>query len=92
MANFCESGEVGDIWKCSMSTQSGSAVLSRSNPSGSFRKDTIMLRAISKRVRREAYVWIQLEHDNILPLERITLAEEFGPLPALVSAWMEMDH
>ncbi|KAG2339258.1 hypothetical protein BDR05DRAFT_951311 [Suillus weaverae] len=61
-------GGLGDIWKCSMTTQSGTRRL---------------------RVRREAYVWIQLEHDHILPLEGVTVAEEFGPLPALVSPWME---
>jgi len=38
-------------------------------------------------IRREAYVWIQLSHDHILPLEGIT--NDFGPLPALVSLWME---
>ncbi|KIK35701.1 hypothetical protein CY34DRAFT_32641, partial [Suillus luteus UH-Slu-Lm8-n1] len=38
-------------------------------------------------IRREAYVWIQLLHDNILPLEGVT--EGFGPLPAFVSLWME---
>jgi len=38
-------------------------------------------------IRREAYVWIQLLHDHILPLEGIT--DDFGPLPALVSLWME---
>ncbi|KAG1803248.1 kinase-like domain-containing protein [Suillus subaureus] len=42
-----------------------------------------------QRIRRETYVWIQLEHDHILPLEGVTVAEEFGPLPALVSPWME---
>lgn len=51
--------------------------------------DTTILKAIAKRVRREAYVWIKLEHDHILPLEGVTIAEEFGPLPALVSPWME---
>jgi hypothetical protein len=30
-----------------------------------------------------------LEHDHILPLEGVTIVEEFGPLPALVSLWME---
>ncbi|KAG2368634.1 kinase-like domain-containing protein, partial [Suillus spraguei] len=35
----------------------------------------------------EAYVWIQLSHDNILPLEGIT--QGFGPLPAFVAPWME---
>ncbi|KAG2060086.1 kinase-like protein, partial [Suillus hirtellus] len=38
---------------------------------------------------REVYVWIQLLHYNILPLEGVTFAEEFGLLPALVTPWME---
>jgi len=38
-------------------------------------------------IHREAYVWMQLSHDYILPLEGIT--DGFGPLPALVSLWMD---
>ncbi|KAG1853444.1 kinase-like domain-containing protein [Suillus subalutaceus] len=51
--------------------------------------DAKILKEIGKRIRREAYIWILLEHDHILPLEGVTVAEEFGPLPALVSPWME---
>jgi hypothetical protein len=40
-------------------------------------------------IRREAYVWIQLLHANILPLEGVTMAKKFGSLPAFVSPWME---
>jgi serine/threonine protein kinase len=40
-----------------------------------------------QRIRREVNVWIRLSHDNILPLEGVT--EGFGPLPALVTPWME---
>lgn len=83
-------GGLGDIWKCSMTTQSGTRRLVAVK---SIRvlsvTDAKILKAIGKRVRREAYVWIQLEHDHILPLEGVTVAEEFGPLPALVSPWME---
>ncbi|KAG1882778.1 hypothetical protein F4604DRAFT_352390 [Suillus subluteus] len=43
--------------------------------------------AVKAMIRRKAYVWIQLSHDNILPLEGVT--EGFGPLPALVTPWME---
>jgi serine/threonine protein kinase len=83
-------GGLGDIWKCSMVTRSGARRLVAVK---SIRvlslTDAKILKAIGKRVRREAYVWIQLEHDHILPLEGVTVAEEFGPLPALVSPWME---
>ncbi|KAG1868007.1 kinase-like domain-containing protein, partial [Suillus tomentosus] len=39
------------------------------------------------RIRREIYIWSQLSHDSILPFEGVT--EGFGPLPALVTPWME---
>ncbi|KAG2041335.1 kinase-like domain-containing protein [Suillus americanus] len=79
-----------DIWKCSTTTQSGTrrlvAVKSIRILSAT---DAKVLKVIGRKVRREAYVWIQLKHDHILPLEGVTVAEEFGPLPALVSPWME---
>ncbi|KAG2140917.1 kinase-like domain-containing protein [Suillus bovinus] len=81
-------GGLADIWKCSMTTQSGTprlvAVKSVRVPSAT---DATSLQAIGKRVRREAYVWIKLKHDHILPLDGVI--EEFGPLPALVSPWMK---
>ncbi|KAG2114475.1 kinase-like domain-containing protein [Suillus cothurnatus] len=80
-------GGLGDIWKCSMATtQRRVAVKSIRVVSATDEK---ILKEIGKRVRREAYVWILLEHDHILPLEGVTIVEEFGPLPALVSLWME---
>jgi hypothetical protein len=41
----------------------------------------------SQRIRREAYVWITLEHENILTFNGAI--DGFGPLSALVSPWME---
>jgi serine/threonine protein kinase len=41
----------------------------------------------SQRIRREAYVWITLKHQNILTFNGVI--DGFGPLPALVSPWME---
>ncbi|KAG1833656.1 kinase-like domain-containing protein, partial [Suillus subalutaceus] len=38
---------------------------------------------------RQAYIWTQFLHDNILPLEGVTVAYEFEPLPTLVTPWME---
>ncbi|KAG2065014.1 kinase-like protein [Suillus decipiens] len=81
------SGWLGDVWKCSMFTQSEAhpvAVKSVRIPTGADRE---LIRKTGNRIRREAYVWIQLSHDNILPLEGIT--EGFGPLPAFVAPWME---
>ena len=43
----------------------------------------------TQRIRREAYVWITLSHDHILPFLGITMSDDFGPLPALVSPWMD---
>jgi hypothetical protein len=43
----------------------------------------------SQRIRREAYVWITLSHDHILPFLGITMRGDFGQFPALVSPWME---
>ncbi|KAG2340783.1 kinase-like protein, partial [Suillus weaverae] len=81
-------GGFGDVWKCSMFTQSETrpvAVKVIKVP------DTLPTAIIKKKywqeVRREAYVWIQLLHDNILPLEGVT--EGFGVLPAFVSPWMK---
>jgi serine/threonine protein kinase len=45
--------------------------------------------SLHQMIRREANVWIQLSHDHILPFEGITMSDDFGPLPALVSQWME---
>ena len=38
-------------------------------------------------IGHEAYVWITLKHDRILPFEGVT--DGFGKLPALVSLWMD---
>lgn len=89
---FCAvRGAFGDIWKCDMSTQSGTRPVAVKSIRVLPPIDDRKLHAVAKRIRREAYVWIQLSHDNILPLEGVTMAKEFGPLPALVSLWMEND-
>ncbi|KAG2046359.1 hypothetical protein BDR06DRAFT_1014805 [Suillus hirtellus] len=49
--------------------------------------DTELVNRTSKRIRREAYVWITLEHDNILTFNGVV--DGFGPLPALVPSWMD---
>ncbi|KAG2096971.1 kinase-like domain-containing protein, partial [Suillus discolor] len=51
--------------------------------------DMQTLQKINKSIRREAYVWVPLSHDNILPLEGVIVDDEFGPFPAFVSPWME---
>ncbi|KAG2144100.1 kinase-like domain-containing protein [Suillus bovinus] len=79
-------GGFGDIWKCSMSTQSEARAVAVKSIR-LLSEDATMLKKIGKRIRREVYVWVRLLHDNILPLEGVT--EGFGPLPAFVTPWME---
>ncbi|KAG1730479.1 kinase-like domain-containing protein [Suillus lakei] len=86
------SGGLGDVWKCSMYSLSGTvsaqsetvAVKSIRVPQAS---DEVLVKRASTRIRREAYVWIKLSHNRILSLKGVT--EGFGQLPALVSPWME---
>ncbi|OAX43630.1 kinase-like protein [Rhizopogon vinicolor AM-OR11-026] len=80
-------GGHGDIWKCSMSTQSGTRRVAVKVIRVAQADDEELLRKASWRIRREAYVWIKLSHDNILSFEGIV--DDFGRLPALVSPWME---
>ncbi|KAG2134520.1 kinase-like domain-containing protein [Suillus clintonianus] len=79
------SGGLGDVWKCSFSAQSEPvAVKSIRVPQST---DEELVAKAGTRIRREAYVWIKLSHDRILPFKGVT--EGFGPLPALVSPWMK---
>ncbi|KAG2046357.1 kinase-like protein [Suillus hirtellus] len=49
--------------------------------------DKEVVNRTSKRIHREVHVWIDLEHDHILTFNGIV--DGLGPLPALVSPWME---
>lgn len=86
-------GGFGNIWKCYMSTQSGARrLVAVKCVDMSYREP---LHKVAKGIRREAYVRMQLLHDNILPLEGVIVANTFGPFPAFVSPWMEngaLDH
>ncbi|KAG1728741.1 kinase-like domain-containing protein [Suillus paluster] len=81
------SGGLGDVWKCSMSTQSETRTVAVKSIRVPHTSDIELVKRTCKRIRREAYVWIKMSHDHILPFEGVT--EDFGPLPALVSPWME---
>ncbi|KAG1808531.1 kinase-like domain-containing protein [Suillus variegatus] len=80
----------GDVWQCIWSASS-----SKSPPVTVAIKavrvldssETALLAKAARGLRREAQIWMRLLHDNVLPLEGIT--EEFGPLPAFVTPWME---
>ncbi|KAG1799065.1 kinase-like domain-containing protein [Suillus variegatus] len=81
-------GGLGDIWKCSWSRpQVGSSKVAVKSVRVPQADDAKLVKKTSKRIRREAYVWITLEHENILTF--IGVVDGFGPLPALVSPWME---
>ncbi|OJA21366.1 hypothetical protein AZE42_11892, partial [Rhizopogon vesiculosus] len=80
-------GGLGDIWKCSMSTKSGTRRVAVKIIRISQSDDKELLYKAGWKIRREAYVWISLSHDNILSFEGIV--DDFGQLPALVSPWME---
>ncbi|KAG1872869.1 kinase-like domain-containing protein [Suillus tomentosus] len=83
-------GGFGDVWLYSWSR--------RQHPVGTSKvavklirvpqaDDTELVNRTSKRIRREVHVWIDLEHDHILTFNGIV--DGLGPLPALVSPWME---
>ncbi|KAG1730478.1 kinase-like domain-containing protein [Suillus lakei] len=82
-------GGLGDVWMCSWSRQSqaGTSMVAVKSVRVPQADDTQLVNWTGKRIRREAYVWITLEHDNILTLNGVI--DGFGLLPALVSPWME---
>ncbi|KAG1808946.1 kinase-like domain-containing protein [Suillus subaureus] len=81
-------GGVGDIWKCSMSIDPaisiGVAVKTIRITETSNGED---VRRAKNRLRREVAVWITLRHEHVLALHGTVSG--FGPLPALVSTWMD---
>ncbi|KAG1853471.1 kinase-like domain-containing protein [Suillus subalutaceus] len=82
-------GGLGDVWMCSWSRKSqvGTYKVAVKSVRIPQANDTELVNRTSKRIRREAYVWITLEHENILTFNGVI--DGFGPLPALVSPWME---
>ncbi|KAG2134521.1 kinase-like domain-containing protein [Suillus clintonianus] len=82
-------GGLGDVWMCSWSPQSqaGTSKVAVKAVRVPQANDIKLVATTSKRIRREAYVWITLEHDNILTFSGVV--DGFGPLPSLVSPWME---
>ncbi|KAG1719387.1 kinase-like domain-containing protein [Suillus lakei] len=82
-------GGLGDVWMCSWSRQfqAGTSRVAVKSVRVPQADDTQLVNWTTKRIRREAYVWITLEHDNILTFNGVI--DGFGLLPALVSPWME---
>lgn len=50
-------------------------------------KNDVNMSTIIRRLSREIKLWLKLKHKNIVPLWGV--ADGFGPLPALVSPWLE---
>lgn len=74
-----------DVWKCNWRKDSGAievAVKSIRIPGNDLDRD-----GKSKRLITAIEGWLELHHDNLLPIFGMTLG--FGPLPALVCPWME---
>ncbi|KAG1884262.1 kinase-like domain-containing protein [Suillus subluteus] len=82
------SGDLGDIWKCSMTIDPATSteVAVKSIRITDIRNEQAIERA-KKRLRREVAVWIRLRHAHVLTLHGTVSG--FGPLPALVSTWMD---
>ncbi|KAG2088085.1 kinase-like domain-containing protein [Suillus discolor] len=79
-------GGLGDVWKCSWSRRSQDSEVAVKLARVPQANDTELVNRTSKRIHREAHVWITLEHENILTFNGVV--DGFGPLPALVSLWM----
>ncbi|KAG1808950.1 kinase-like domain-containing protein [Suillus subaureus] len=81
------SGDLGDIWKCSMTIDPATSteVAVKSIRITDIRNEQAIQKA-KKRLRREVAVWIRLRHAHVLTLHGTV--SDFGPLPALVSTWM----
>ncbi|KAG1868006.1 kinase-like domain-containing protein [Suillus tomentosus] len=81
--------DTGDVSKYSISTQSEARHVSLQSRLGHYQSISLLHSLINfcQRICHEVNFCIQLSHDNILPLEGVT--EGFGPLPALVTPWMD---
>ncbi|KAG2364537.1 hypothetical protein BDR07DRAFT_774518 [Suillus spraguei] len=78
-----------EVWRCFMTLPEQSKNLCVAVKSITFRNPTEdEIKKAKKVILHQASIWIELYHDNILRLEGI-INDGFGPLPALVSPWME---
>jgi serine/threonine protein kinase len=85
------SGGLGDVWKCSMTINPPTPATSIEVAVKTIRIADIRIeetiQKAEKRLRREVAVWIKLRHAHVLTLHGTVSG--FGPLPALVSTWMQ---
>ncbi|KIJ11644.1 hypothetical protein PAXINDRAFT_157246 [Paxillus involutus ATCC 200175] len=78
-------GGLGDVWRCRWSKESGVLMVAvKVVRLHSVREEVTHEK--SKILLREASIWAQLSHKNILPLYGVTY--DFSLLPSLVSSWM----
>ncbi|KAG0697828.1 kinase-like domain-containing protein [Suillus ampliporus] len=80
------SGGLGDIWRCSSTAGPATEVAVKAIRIEDTRNQKAIQQA-TKRLRREVAVWIKLRHAHIITLHGTVSG--FGPLPALVSTWMD---
>lgn len=79
-------GGFGDIWKCTWFTRNPPLTVAIKVVRVADSDKTASVEKTALSIRREAYVWANLEDDHVLPLHGITAG--FGVLPAFVSTWM----
>ncbi|KAG0692434.1 kinase-like domain-containing protein [Suillus ampliporus] len=82
------SGGSSDIWKCLLTIDPATSieVAVKAIRIADMHNGKATQQAI-KRLRREVAVWIKLRHPHVLTLHGTVSG--FGPLPALVSTWMD---
>ncbi|KAJ8585675.1 hypothetical protein M405DRAFT_824550 [Rhizopogon salebrosus TDB-379] len=79
-------GGFGDVWKCRWGEQDDSREVAAKCVRIDISDDHFR-EIVSKRSMDDFSKWNQLKHDHILPLCGITYG--FGPVPAIVSPWMD---
>ncbi|KIK94596.1 hypothetical protein PAXRUDRAFT_439517 [Paxillus rubicundulus Ve08.2h10] len=80
-------GRISDVYKCVLEKpgEPGAVVAVKAHRAGF--NDANAIQECGKKLKGEVYIWIRLDHPNVLKL--CGIANGFGPLPALVSPWME---
>ncbi|KIJ09699.1 hypothetical protein PAXINDRAFT_17217 [Paxillus involutus ATCC 200175] len=81
------SGGFSDIHKCVLNKPGEPVAQVAVKAIRSGTNSTTNLEERGKKLRGEVHIWIRLDHPNVLKLYGI--ADEFAPLPALVSPWVE---
>ncbi|KAJ8588641.1 kinase-like protein [Rhizopogon salebrosus TDB-379] len=79
-------GGFGDVWKCRWSRQDDSCEVAVKCVRIDILDDRFR-EIVTKRLMDDFSKWKQLQHEHILPL--CGIAYDFGPVPAIVSPWMD---